>query len=302
VIILVLAGLLYAYLESKISLKLLVPIITLVILFDLVAVDKRYVNEKNFVDSDYLERVFSPTHIDKEILKDQSYYRVLNFTRNPLTDGITSYHHKQLGGYHAAKPRRTQDLFDFYLNSDLNPEVLNMYNIKYLIIPTENNAGIKINDQANGNAWFVSNIKWVNNENEEISALKNIQTKETAVLNQVYKKQIGKIGKDSLSMIKLLSYHPEKLIYKSNNSQDGLAVFSENWYPHGWMAKIDGKRVPVMKADYSLRALFIPKGEHEIRFEFMPKIVEKGAKISLISYILFIVLFLSALIYKKKKK
>jgi hypothetical protein len=300
--ILAVAASLYLYLQNKLSYKLLVPVLLIIVLFDLAGVDKNYVNEKNFVDADYLDRLFTPSPIDKEILKDTSYYRVMNFTRNPLTDGITSYHHKQLGGYHAAKPRRTQDLFDFYLSSKLNPEVLNMYNIKYLVVPTEKQTSLQINDQANGNAWFVSQIKWVNSENEEIKALENINTRQTAVLNEKYKKQVGNIGKDSLSFIKLNSYHPEKMVYVAENSQDGLAVFSENWYPYGWKATIDGKGVPILKADYSLRALYIPKGKHEIVFQFDPEIVKKASRFSLISYIIFIVLFLSAIIYKKMKK
>ncbi len=302
VLILFVAGLLYAYLEQKLSEKILIPLVVFLVLFDLVTVDKRYVNQDNFVDADYLENIFRPTPIDKEILKDKEYYRVMNFTRNPLTDGVTSYHHKQLGGYHAAKPRRIQDLFDFYLSSNMNPEVLNMYNVKYLIVPTEESTAIQINDQANGNAWFVKNIKWVEDENKEITALQETNTKQTAILNSKYKDKIGEIGKDSLASIKLLSYHPEKLIYESQNQLNGLAVFSDSWYPHGWKATIDGKEVTVLKADYALRALYVPKGKHQIVFEFDPEIVKNGAKISLISYILFIVLFLSAFIYKKKKK
>ncbi len=301
ILIWIISLLLWAYLSGKLRLKILFPLLTLLILFDLVSVDKRYVNEKNFVDADYLDQIFRPTSIDKEILKDKSYFRVMNFSRNPLTDGITSYYHKQLGGYHAAKPRRIQDLFDFYLSSKLNPEILNMYNVKYMIIPSEKKLGIQVNEKANGNGWFVSNIKWVKNENEEIKALEKINTKETAVLNEKYKKEIGSITKDSLSDLKLVSYHPEKLIYQTTSPQRSLAVFSENWYPHGWTAKIDGKQVPILKANYALRALVIPKGKHKIVFEFTPGIVKKSAKISLISYILFIVLFLSALIIKKKK-
>ena len=302
IIILSIALLLYLFLINKISEKLLVALIAIIVLIDLVGVDKNYVNEKNFVEANYLDNFFRPTAIDKEILKDTTYYRVMNFTRNPLTDGITSYHHKQLGGYHAAKPRRIQDIFDFYLSKNINPEILNMYNVKYLIVPAEENTAIQINDKANGNAWFVSNIKWVKNENEEIAALKNLDTKKTAVLNEKYKEKIKNTGQDSLSYIRLVSYHPEKLIYESRNSQDGLAVFSENWYPYGWSVKIDGKEVPMLKADYALRAVLVPKGRHEIIFEFKPQIVEKGARISLVSYLLFLLAIILVIIYKKKKK
>ncbi len=296
------AVILYLYLKQKIKKEVVVPLLTLLVLLDLAGVDKRYVNEKNFVDADYLSQVFKPTQIDKEILKDKSYYRVINFTKNPLTDGMTSYFHKQLGGYHAAKPRRIQDIFDFYLSSKITPSILNMYNVKYLIIPTEKQTQVQINDQANGNAWFVSNVKFVKDENNEILSLKDLKTKETAVLNEKYKNNISPIQKDSLSNIKLTSYNPEKLAYQSENAKDGLAVFSENYYPYGWQASIDGKDVPILKADYSLRAIFVPAGKHKIVFKFVPEIVQKGAKISLISYIIFIILFLSGIFLTMKQK
>ncbi len=302
--ILAAGGILYLYLKHKIKKEIAIPLLALLVLLDLAGVDKRYVNENSFVNDNYFSRIFTPSPVDQAILKDKSYYRVMNFTRNPLTDGLTSYYHKQLGGYHAAKPRRIQDLFDFYLDKKLNPEVLNMYNIKYFIYQDDKGqAGIQVNDSTNGNAWFVNKLDFVKNENEEILKLKNFNSKTTAILNKKYQKDIKfSPSKDSLSYIKLTAYHPEKLTYESNNSQAGFAVFSENYYKNGWKATIDGKQVPIYKVDYSLRGLTIPKGKHEIVFKFNPEVVKTGGNISLVSFILFILLALFGIYWFKKQQ
>ena len=304
IFILLAAEILWAVIKRKISTDIAVFALAFLIFLDLFIVDKRYVNEDSFVDADYYERFFRPSPIDKEILKDKSYYRVLNLTRNPLTDGLTSYFHKQLGGYHAAKPRRIQDIFDFYLSKNINPEILNMYNVKYIIGTDEKNQpGIQFNDRANGNAWFVGQINFVKDDNEEILKLGKIDTKNEVVLNEKFRKDLNFTSyKDSLSVIKLMSYHPEKLTYESQNSQDGLAVFSENYYPEGWQATVDGKPVKIIKADYSLRALKIPAGKHQIVFEFKPEIVRKGGRISLWSYVIFIILVAFGIFYRYKTK
>ncbi len=295
---------LWLNLKQKINSKTTVLLLSLLVLLDLAGVDKRYVNEKSFVSDNYLNRIFTPTQADKEIMKDKSYYRVMNFTRNPLTDGLTSYFHKQLGGYHAAKPRRIQDLFDFYLSDKLNPEILNMYNVKYLIYQNQKGQiGYQINDSANGNAWFIENFDFVKNENEEILHLKNINNKNTVVINEKYKKDLSYLPyKDSISVIKLIAYHPEKLTYESNNKQAGFAVFSDNYYPNGWKVTIDNKEVPFYKVNYSLRGLSIPKGKHQIVFRFEPEVVQTGGKISLISFIIFILLSLTGRFLTENKK
>ncbi len=302
--ILAATGVLFGLIKRKIKTEIAVIVLALLILLDLGGVDKRYVNEDDFVNPDYLDRIFTPSQIDKEILKDQSYYRVLNLTRNPLTDGLTSYFHKQLGGYHAAKPRRIQDIFDFYLTKNINPEILNMYNVKYIIGTDEKNQpGIQLNDRANGNAWFVGKVDLVADENKEMLNLGNIDTKSEAMLNEKYRPDLSfEPYKDSLSVIKLTAYHPEKLIYESQNTGNGLAVFSENFYPHGWQATIDGKPAQIMKADYSLRALKIPAGKHKIVFEFKPEIVKKGGTISLWSFVIFGILIVIGALYLFKTK
>ncbi len=304
ILILLTAGLLYLYLKKKFQVNMLYIAIGLLILFDLVGVDKRYVNQDSFVSDDYYSRVFTPSPIDKEILKDKSYYRLMNFTRNPLTDGLTSYFHKQLGGYHAAKPRRIQDLFDIYLSKKINPNILNMYNVKYLIVPNDKQTGIQVNPDANGNAWFVKQLNFVDNEEQEILKLDSINTKDVAVLQKKYQKELNSgIYRDSTSYIKLTGYHPEKLSYESNNKQNGFAVFSENYYKDGWQAFIDQKPTKIYKVDYSLRGLLIPAGKHQISFVFDPKVVKTGGTISLISFIIFLLLtFLGLYLILKKQK
>jgi len=294
---------LYLFLQNKIKKEVLIGSIALLILLDLGGTDKKYVNNDNFVDSNYLDKIFTPSPIDKEILKDNTYYRVINFTRNPLTDGFTSYFHKQLGGYHAAKPRRIQDIFDFYLSKGINPQILNMYNVKYMIVPGKEGAGLQTND-ANGNAWFVNKLMFVPDENQEILALDKINTKETAVLNEKYKNDLSFTPYvDSLSVVKLTKYHPERLEYESQNSKDGFVAFSENYYQNGWKASIDGKQVPIYKIDYSLRGIKVPEGKHKIVMKFEPKIVDKAGNYSMISFVLFLILtFAGGYFWQKRQQ
>jgi len=294
---------LYLYLKQKLSIETAVPLLILIVLLDLAGVDKRYVNNESFVSKNYFDRIFMPNQADREILKDTTYYRVMNFTRNPLTDGLTSYFHKQLGGYHAAKPRRIQDLFDFYLNSELNPEILNMYNVKYFIYQNDKGqTGLQVNDSANGNAWLIKQFDFVNDENEEILHLKNFDSKNTVILNKNYQKNLNFTpSKDSLSYVKLTAYHPEKLTYESNTAGKSFAVFSDNYYKDGWRAYIDGQETPVYKVDYSLRGLVIPEGKHQIVFHFEPEIVAKGGQITLISFLLFFMVLLTGVYFYKKR-
>lgn len=290
--ILTAGGILYLVLKQKLSTKMATALLALLIILDLAGVDKRYVNNDSFVKPTQIQRFFTPTTIDQAINKDTTYYRVINLTRNPLTDGLTSYFHKQLGGYHAAKPRRIQDLFDFYLSKDINPEVLNMYNVKYLIVPgNEGQTGVQINEAANGNAWFVKKLKFVPDEDAEILALKSVSTKQTAVLNKKYRAELNMpITTDSTAEIKLLKYNPEKLTYQSQNAQPGFAVFSESYYPHDWQVTIDGKPAKIYKVNYSLRGLKVPAGQHIIRFTFEPDVIKKGGMITFWSWVFFIIL------------
>ena len=234
---------------------------------------------------------YTPNAIDKEILKDTTIFRVYD-----TTDGSTrsSYFHNAIGGYHAAKMRRFNEVMDFHINKG-NSEVFNMLNTKYIIYRNdEGQLQYVENDEVNGNAWFVQQLKTVKHPDNEILALDSLNTKTTAVVLENHHPD-RKFIVDSTAFVKLSSYAPNKLVYKSKNTPDGFAVFSETYYKNGWEVTIDGQEVSHYNVNYILRGIDVPKGEHSIVFEFNPKVVRSGSQIALISTILFIVLVLVAL-------
>ncbi len=293
---------LWFFLKGKINKNIVFVTLLLLILFDLVVVDKRYVNNDDFISKSKLEKPFPKSDINTEILKDKSHYRVMNFMVNPMNDGSTSFYHNSIGGYHAAKPRRYQELFDFQIAKN-NFDVLNMLNTKYIIFPDDNNrANVQINPDANGNVWFVDKIKFVNSANEEIKALDSINTKRVAIVSSVFKNDLEGFSfqNDSTATIQLTNYKANALTYESNAKTDQLAVFSEIYYKNGWNAYIDGKLTPHYRANYVLRAMIIPSGKHQIFFKFEPKIIKQGNTITLVSYLLLI--FIPLGWYFKEKK
>ena len=288
------AGLVWAYLRKGLDAKIMAGGLALLVILDLGGVAKRYIRDGDFMSKREIDRYFRPTPVDKAIMQDQSYYRVINFARNPLTDGMTSYFHKNLGGYHAAKPRRIQDIFDFYLTDSIHYPVLNMYNVKYIIFRDKKGLQYSPNPAAFGPAWFVQNLQFVPDDNAEILALRSADLRHTAILQNSYTGLKNfRPQADSTARIRFDKYTPEALTYTSQNPADGFAVFSENYYPYGWKAYIDGKPVPIYKVNYSLRGLRIPAGRHKIDMRFEPEVIRKGGKISL----LFIVLFLLGIAY-----
>ncbi len=300
--VVVAAGILWLYLDEKINKNTVLGVLLISVLVDMVGVDKRYVNNDDFITASKLEKPFLKSEIDKEIQKDKGHYRVLNFLVNPMNDGSTSFFHNSIGGYHAAKPRRYQELYDFQIARN-NIEVLNMLNTKYIIFPDDNNrANVQFNDEANGNVWFVENLKFVNNADQEIKALDSIDTKKVAVINKDFLNELEnfKFQKDSTASIQLVKYKANELIYESNSSVDQLAVFSEIYYKNGWNAYIDGELNSHFRADYVLRAMLIPQGKHKIEFKFEPDIIKTGNKITLISYA-FLILIPLGWFYKERK-
>jgi len=222
---------------------------------------------------------------------------------NPMNDGSTSFFHNSIGGYHAAKPRRYQELYDFQIAKN-NLEVLNMLNTKYIIFPGDNNrANVQLNKDANGNAWFVNSIKYVNTADEEIKALDSLNTKQKAIINTLFQKELQdfEFKKDSISLIQLINYQPNKIIYKSNTSVDKLAVFSEIYYKNGWNAYVDGVQKSHFRVNYVLRAMLIPKGKHTITFKFEPQVIKTGNTITLISYALLLLIPLGWYFKDKKR-
>ena len=290
------AALILAHLKQKISQNLTISILGLLLVIDLVGVDLRYVNSDDFVKAVQVDKPYKLSSVNKEILKDSTVYRVLDRSDNSTQ---TSYFHNSIGGYHAAKLRRFKELQEFHIDKN-NFEVLNMLNTKYIIYKdSEEVLRYFKNDQNNGNAWFVNSLKAVQTADQEITALDSINTKTTAISNDS-KLSPKTYSLDSTSVIKLVDYKLNQLIYESNNSEDGFAVFSEIYYKNGWNATIDGVAVDHLNVNYVLRGLEIPKGTHQIVFEFSPSVVKTGSSIALISSVvlLFLILGQVVLIYK----
>ncbi|MDH5414070.1 MAG: YfhO family protein [Flavobacteriaceae bacterium] len=298
------AGLLWAFLKSILNRNATIIAFAVLILFDLVGVDKRYVTEDDFVSKKQEEEPFQESAYDKDILQDKSYYRVINFMVDPMNDGSTSYFHNSIGGYHAAKPRRYQELYEYQIAKN-NIEVLNMLNTKYIIFPdNEGTPRVQQNPEANGNVWFVKDVQFVNSADEEISALDSLRTQEKVVISSEFITYVEKSSytKDSLASIKLVSYQPNEMIYESNTAEEQLAVFSDVYYKNGWKAYIDGVLTAHFRANYVLRAMVIPAGKHEIIFKFEPDIIKKGNAITLTSYALLLLIPIGWFFIDKKKK
>jgi hypothetical protein len=302
--VLVFASIIWLFLKEKINKNVLLIGFVILVLFDLVNVGKRYVNNDFFVAARKVDKPFQASAIDKEILKDKSYYRVANFTKNIMTDGTTSYFHNSIGGYHAAKMGRYQELYDFQISKG-NQEVLNMLNTKYIIgVDEKSEVGYQLNSDANGNAWFVNKINVVENANEEIIALDSLNTKTTAVINSKLIDSNFTINypTDSTASIKLISYSPKELVYKSNSTENQFAVFSEIYYKNGWNAYINGELKPHYNVNYVLRGMEIPKGTHKIEFKFEPEVIKKGNTITLVSYLFLVLIPVGWFFVEQRKK
>ena len=295
---------LWAFLKNKINQTRVIIVFTLLILFDLVQVNLRYINDDDFRQARKIDRPFKASSADIQIQKDKTHYRVANFTGDPFQDGRTSYFHKSIGGYHAAKMGRYQDLIEFQLAKQ-NMQVFNMLNVKYFIVPLDNGKEeAQQNPDANGNAWFVNEVKYVQTANEEIKALDSINTKNIAILkdhNSYGFEASKKYDTDSLATIKLIKYSLNTLSYESFSNQNEFAVFSEIYYKDGWNAYIDGEFKPHYNVNYVLRGLEIPAGKHSIEFRFEPKVIQTGSTISLISYVFLILIPLGWFFYDKKR-
>ena len=302
VLVLLSASIVYFYLKKKLSQNLVLVCFGVLILFDLIGVDRRYVNNDDFISALEVNKPFQPTEVDKEIAEDKSNFRVFDISsEGQQSPGRAPYFHNSLNGYHAAKLGRFEDLSNFYLNQ-LHPEVLNMFNTKYIIAEDEQGAIFKYtNEEANGNAWFISHLKTVDSENEAIQALDSLNTKKEAViLSELGKEQFFEV--DSTAAIKVLEYKPDFIKYESTNPKDGFAVFSEMYYSNGWKATIDGNEAPILRVDYTLRGLAIPAGTHTIEFRFEPEVIQKGGTLALASSIALILLLVGTIFYGIKRK
>jgi hypothetical protein len=299
------AALVWAYIQSKVSKNVVIAGFAALVLFDMVGVGKRFINDDVFVENTQMKSRFQLTAADAEILKDPTLnYRVFNTTVNSFNDAATSYNHKSIGGYHAAKLRRYQELIDAYIQKG-SMNVLNMLNTRYFIVQGQDGQPrAQFNPEALGHAWFVAEIKTVKNADEELKSLDGFSAKQIAFVDKRFESALKNVQPttDSTAAISLLSYKPNHLVYESNNSGNGLGVFSEIYYTPGWVATIDGKEVEIIRADYVLRALAIPSGKHKIEFKFEPSSYFLGEKIAYASSGLILLLFAFALFLAFKNK
>jgi hypothetical protein len=300
------AGGLWAYWNNKLKGQYAIVLWVVLVMADMIPVNKKYFNNENFSSKKEVAVPFQPTVADKEIMKDKDlYYRVLNL-QNPFADARTSYFHKSLGGYHGAKMKRYNELITYGIQPEMQtliagfkkPEsidsvmsllpVINMLNTKYYIYSLEQPP--LVNTHALGNAWLVKNIKMVNKADEEVTSLKTFDPKTTAIVNKSFEKELSGFNSGSGDgQIKLTEYKPNYLKYEATvNSGPQLAVFSEIYYPKGWKSFIDGKEVDHLQTDFVLRAMVVPSGKHEIEFKFEPDSYYLGNKISMASSILLL--------------
>lgn len=283
--------------------------LAVLVLCDLYPVAKRYFNDENYV-KDKRIRTFKPTFADEFILKDKSYCRTLDATVNIFNDAKPGYFHKNIGGYHAAKLSRYQDIIDIHLSqnipalfNELNKartiadrdsvferfNVLNMLNMKYLIYNHQTEP--IVNNRANGNAWFVSDIKLVEDANQEILSLNEVNTKNTIVMDKAFNSQVIDLkNRDTSASISLVNYAPNSLKYEYNSKTDQIAVFSEIYYDKGWNVYVDNEKADYFRADYLLRAMNLKAGSHTIEFRFEPSTYHISKTINIVCSVIFIVL------------
>ena len=320
-------SLLWLYASGKLRSSLTIAGITILCLADMWGVNKRYLNDAQFVPHSIRTETFTKTNTDELILQDTSLdYRVLNFATSTFDDNNTSYWHKSVGGYHPAKLRRYQEMIEHHISPEMQAaykaiataggemdsvdankfRILNMLNTKYFIFPAgqQRQTVPILNPHAYGNAWFVNKVQYVNNANEEIDALDSIIPTETAVVDARFKdvlKGATESYKDSLSSIRLTSYTPNRLTYETNNVQDGIAVFSEIYYPDGWHVTIDGQPAELARADYILRTMYVPAGQHTIEIRFDPTSLHVTEGIAYGALALLVIGIIVAVLIAKRK-
>lgn len=287
----------FAYLKiEKMRSGILIALMGVLILADLWTVDKRFLNDDHFVPKK--RNLVTMTEADKQILADKDpNYRVLNLTTSTFNDAQTSYFHKSVGGYSPAKLRRYQDIIDYYFAGNINMNVLNMLNTRYVITQQ----GVQYNPEAFGNAWFVQNIDWVNNPNEEIAAIGNIDLLQKVVIDTCWRTKVSEgLAMTQPASIRLTNYaNPGNLFYESESTEDGLAVFSEVYYKT-WKAFIDGKEVPVVRANYILRAIEVPAGKHTIEFRCEDDLLLDTQIVSTIASCLVVLVIILLLVFRRK--
>ena len=314
-------GVLYMYSKNKLAANTAVILVGVFMVSDLFFADKKYLSNdgQQFRTAQEVDMPYEATQADTLILQDTTNFRVYEIDGS-INSPRASYFHKSIGGYSAVKPRRFEEVYEYHfeksmrnLGSIIDPKtlamskslpIINAFNIKYLIVDTEKGSLPIVNPFHNGNAWFVKELKTVANADEEINTLGKIETKDVAIRNKQNFKKSGIVPffkTDSLASIKLDLYKPNHLIYTSNNANEGFAVFSEIYYEHGWKATIDGNDSDILRVDYTLRGMQIPKGKHTIEFKFEPQVVKTGSTIALISFIVMVLTIIAGIYFDKKR-
>jgi len=316
----------FLYGKGKLKAMPAMAILAVLVFIDMFPIDKRYLNNDNFVDKSKAEKPFVATAADKFVLDDKSPdFRVLDLTKNVFNDASSSYFHKSIGGYSGAKLRRYQDVITGYLGKEVQQfsnifkelnadgdfatsmerqKWINMLNTKYIIYDGKSQP--LTNPCAYGNAWFADNVTLVDSPNAEFDAVATTDTRHTAIVNKEFESQVkGYRSTSNEGDINLTDYKPNQLTYSFNASEDKLVVFSEIWTSKGWTMHIDGEEHPILRANYLLRAAMVPAGQHEIVMRYEPRIWKVGGVISLVSSLIVILSVLGALVYtlvKKKEK
>lgn len=325
-IVLVGVAILFFYSRKKINGKLTVIALVTLSLIDMWSVNKRYLYDDQFVDKSKQEITFNPTETDKYILQDRTLdYRVLNMASSTFNENNTSYWHKSIGGYHAAKLRRYQEMIEYHISPEINAlfkevsdasgditkvdptkfPVINMLNTRYFIFPLQGGKTVPLkNPYTFGNAWFVKDVKYVENANQEIESIKGVDLQKSAIVDKKFAEAIKPVDVDPMSTIKLISYEPNKLEYDVDSKTGGAVVFSEIYYP-GWKSFIDGKEVAHGRANYILRAMNVPSGKHTITFTFDPDSIHVTETIAFLAIALIVIMcfaYISYIIFRRVKK
>ncbi len=297
---------LWAFITKKMTMQLAYGLLGLAVLIDMWQVDKRYLNNNNFKSKMELANTFVPRDVDNFISADKDpNFRVYDQSVNTFSDASTTSFHKTIGGYHAAKLKRFDELITNQLSKSVNQDVLDMLNAKYFITQDPQNGSFKMsrNSTALGNVWLVKSVQFVKNADEEMKAISSFDPKLEAIIDEQYKNLLDttRLGADPSAFIKMEKYHPDHIEYSYSAPRDVIAVFSEIYYDKGWNMYIDGEQKPYFRADYVLRAAQLTAGNHKVEFKFEPKSYYMGEKISLAGSILLFA-FLGLGFYSDRKK
>ena len=306
-IVLVVFALTWFFVKKKLSANVLVIGIGLITLLDLWTVDKRYLNNDTFVDESLTKNPIQEREVDQLIRMDKDpHYRVFDMTTNPFSDAKASYFHKNLGGYHAAKLMRFQELLEHQFNGAINEDVLDMFNVRYVITRDPNNGAERIQRRstAAGNAWFVDKVTFVKDNAQEMQAISSFDPAKEAFVHDEFKNKVNasRLGRPNNADIKLVSYHPDKMEYEYTAPNDVFAVFSEVYYDKGWKAYVDGEEVPIIRADYILRGLQLPGGNHKVEFVFDSPTMKTSNIVSLIGSIILVAGLAGVVVISSRRK